>query len=76
MATILEAVQEAAVNVPAVDALHTIRRRIDVIRLAVTGLDGTDEQDQEAITMELDAVALAVSALIDAPRLPALAVVR
>ena len=75
MATILETIQAAAVNVPAVDALHAIRRQLDVIRLAVSGLD-TDEQDRQAVVMALDDVANSVSALIDAPRLPALTVVR
>jgi len=71
----LETVQEAAVNVPAVDALHTIRRQLDVIRLAVSGLD-TGEQDQQAIVMALDDVAGSVTELIEAPRLRALEVVR
>jgi hypothetical protein len=68
-------VQEAAVNVPAVDALHAIGRQLNVIRLAVNGLDA-DEQDKESIVCALDDVADRVSALSEARRLRALAVVR
>lgn len=75
MATTLETVQAAAVNVSAVDALHTIRRQLDVIRLAVSGLD-TDEQDRRAVVMALDDVAGSVTELIEAPRLRTLDVVR
>jgi hypothetical protein len=64
------------VNVPAVDALHTIRRQVEVIRLAVMGLATSHDEsatDCDAIAQALDDVVGAVVALANASRLPQVA---